>query len=1144
MSHWQKIREAARKLRSEICAANNLDERGIFGAQDFLENAAEYLELDLIPEHPESNNLSKALAVLEEDCVYFNNHLKHWYKNFCIAHEIGHFVLHHEGVHCTREEISDLAADGEASGAIEKIVGYGAGMRREREANLFALELLLPCDALKKAFLEDRLNAPDIAEKVGLPSKVVCGQLARALLVPTAENSAEKAENKVDAKIELDESQHRAAENAVCPTLVAAGPGTGKTQTLTRRIEFLLGRGVEPKRILALTFSNKAAEEMRARIGRVNPHAAAQIQVMTFHAYGFDILRTYYAEAGLETHSNLLDKIDALLYLEKNLEVLKLDHYQMLHDPTANLTAILGAVSRAKDELCAPEEYQKLGGKMLSEAEAANDKEAKITAEKVLETARVYEFYEKFLEEKKLLDFGDLIFRAVKLLRENETVKKEVVNKYDAILVDEFQDVNRACGNLLKEIAGRGENLWAVGDLRQSIYRWRGASPANINLFGADFPDAETISLESNYRSHAEIINLFSRFAGTMKAAGAEFFSDWEAVRGNGSLRGKTSVQFEIADSLDAEAAGITENIKNYHAAGLRYKDCAVICRTHKQLARFAEVLTKQGVPIFYLGQLFERDEVRDLLALLDLKFSLDGHSLIRAANFAEYKLPLADTRKIIARQKENKQTLAEVLSDEVFFGELSNEGKTGAAKLSKHLTDAPENISAWTFLSNYLFAESTFLSGFFGENNIQNQSRRLGIYQFLCLAQSVEERFTGEAQPIAAFLDYIKKLAYFNEDKNYAQMPTEAENLDAVRLLTVHSAKGLEFPAVFLPYLGAGKTPSSKHKADCPNPVGMIEGETDFHEEEEECLFFVAMSRARDFLHLSRSLKYGESNSNESKFITALKDFLPDAQVIKSPEADSAAPFEDEDQNMLRKFYARELDSYLDCPREYFYTHVLGLKGGAEKPIYLKFHSCVYDTLKSIQTIKQLDTVELNEDTALARLEEFWLAAEVDAHPYAPVYKERAREIVKKMCRRIQNTSAEIISPTFEVKLSNGSVSVRLDSVEIVENEANEKIAVIRKYKTGKQPKDVKAENADVLITVAVQKHFPEAAHSLQRIYLTDDTTAEVSISERVIKNRLAKYEEAIGGIRRKEFQPLPEKNDCPRCAHFFICSSDDLKI
>ena len=1141
MSHWQKIREAANNLRREICTANDLNENELYQAQEFLEFAAEYLDLDLIPEHPDSNNLSKALAVLEDDCVYFNNHLKSWYRSFCIAHEIGHFRLHHQSVHCTREEIGDLAADADAGSATEKIVGYGAGMRREREANLFALELLLPCGALASACLDKKRSARQIAVAAGMPSEVVARQLAGALLVPAA--SSDDRQDEQPAKIfELDESQRRAAEEAKCPTLVAAGPGTGKTHTLTGRISYLIKSGIDPKRILALTFSSKAAEEMRERIGKIDQDAAAKIQVMTFHAYGLDILRTYYAEAALDAHSGLLDKIDALLYLEKNLNFLDLEHYQMLHDPTANLAAILGAISRAKDELCSPEEYRRLGETMFAKAGGTADKESRIKAEKILETHRVYEVYQKFLEDKKLLDFGDLIFRAVRLLQENKEVKREICAKYDAILVDEFQDVNRACGMLLKEIAGGGENLWAVGDLRQSIYRWRGASPANINLFGDDFPNAETVSLELNYRSRAEIVDLFSHFAGQMKSAGADFFHGWKARRGAANPEENRSVHLEIADSVETEAAQIAEHIENYRSDGLRYKDCAVICRTHNQLDRFAKILTEKGIPVFYLGELFEREEVRDLLAVLDLKHSLNGHSLVRAAGLKEYAIPLTDAQKIITAQKDHTQTFCAVLENEELIAGLSEAGKTGAMKLAGHLSAVSADASAWSFLAAYLFDESRFLAPYFSAVDINNQSRRLAIYQFLRLAQSAEERFSKEAAPVGAFLNYVKKLAYFNEDKNYAQIPPAADNLDAVRLLTIHSAKGLEFPAVFLPYLGAGKMPANRRGQTCPDPDGMIVGDTNFHEEEEECLFFVACSRARDRLHLSRSAKYGQTNSNESKFLTALLDVLPPAVQIDGvafPVAgtETAATLE---EDARRVFYSQELDRYLNCPRDYFYTGVLGLKAAGEKSVYLKFHNCVYDTIRSIRSIRHLEGIELTEDSVLTRLNEFWQAAEIDDHPYAPLYRARAEELVRRACLTIEQLSGDFFSPTYEVQLSNAAVRVRLDSVTLMES-GGEQTAIVRKIKTGKPPKKIDADNAEILMTLAVQKNFPEASSRIERIYLSDDSVCEVPISPRLIKNRIEKYEKAVEGIRNGLFDPSPSDNNCPRCPHFFICPSGE---
>ena len=356
-------------------------------------------------------------------------------------------------------------------------------------------------------------------------------------------------------------------------------------------------------------------------------------------------------------------------------------------------------------------------------------------------------------------------------------------------------------------------------------------------------------------------------------------------------------------------------------------------------------------------------------------------------------------------------------------------------------------------------------------------------------------------------FYNTSKNSLILTRIKNYAQIPAEAENLDAVRLLTVHSAKGLEFPAVFLPYLGAGKIPSNAKPQTCPNLDGMISGaDENFHESEEECLFFVAMSRARDFLHLSRAGKYGESNSKESKFLAALAESLPNAEIIESAEIEIDELIAETDESFARQtHYSADLDRFLRCGRDYFYTNILGLKVAGEKSIYLKFHSCIYDTISSMQTIKQLENLAFNEETALTRLNDFWLAAEVDKHPYAPIYLEKAEEIIRRVYQKMSQTDAanEITRPTYEVKLSNGAIRVRLDAVEIVEN-GGEKTAIIRKYKTGKSPKKPATDDVDVLMTIAVQDNFPEANPVLQKIYLSDDTVQEIPISAKVIQNRL----------------------------------------
>lgn len=1103
-------------------------------ADELLDKVIDHLGLLCIPEPPDSANLCGALAVLEDDRIYFNNSQSGWFRNYCIAHEVAHLRLHHPSVHCSQSDIEDFSGDEESVRIAEAAVGYGAGERREREANMFALELLLPAGSLRDAFVKQELTARQIAEIVEMPVDVIAGQLTRAILVPSP---VENVGDEPVKRVKLDQSQIAAAESGECPLLVSAGPGTGKTQTLTGRISYLINKGTDPQKVLALTFSNKAAEEMRQRVEVDHPDAAARMQITTFHAFALHILRKYWKEAGLDPDSRLLDRIDAVLHLERHLVEIDLNHYQQLHEPTMNLNAILSAISRAKDELCGPDEYAELAAKMLNEAA---DEEVRLKAEKALETARVYKFYQKYLDEEKILDFGDLLFRAVRLLRNNTVVKREMQDRYDAILVDEFQDVNRACGVLLKEVAGDGGSLWAVGDLRQSIYRWRGASSANIKLFDSDFPNAAARSLQINYRTREEITGLFAHFAKSMKAGGAEVFHQWEAKRGRSEYGAGAPVTFEIAPSITAEARNIAGRIREHHSRGIAYKDNAVICRTHNQLKQFAEMLEIEGIPIFYLGDIFEREEIRDFLALLDLRHSLSGFSLVRVSRFPEYDIPLEDVRQVITAMAADQTSFEKTAAAVIENGGLSVMGKLGLQKLLDHLSAIPADAGAWGFVVEYLFNVSAFLRPFLDKPDVYKQSRMLAVYQFIRFAENTEQRFAGPDR-IPEFLGHVRTLAWFGEDRNYAQIPAAAENLDAVRLLTVHSAKGLEFPVVFLPYLGAGQFPNGRQAQTCPNPKGLVRLGGDYHAEEEECLFFVAMSRARDYLHFSRAARYGRV-AKESEFLTVLSDVLPPAKMLEFEEETGGTERHAalSDVEGMRLFYSGELNAYLKCPRKYYYSNVLGLGSEDNKSAYLRYHNCVHETIGSLEAIARRKHIQLDEKTALAQLGEYWKAAEIDSHPYAPIYKRSAEQIVCRALQQITGSAGTVESPTYEIGLNNGVVRVRPHSVESLDLNGVKKI-IIRNYKTGKVPKDLKLEDSEVLAVHAATLKHPDSEVVFQRFYPSAAEAVELSITDRVIKNRLEKCERAITDIVIGQFPPKADEKSCPHCAYFFICPSGD---
>lgn len=421
-------------------------------------------DLELCPLDPADPLLSGALAVLarEDGAIYHTNRAKGGDLALLIAHELGHFHIHvsEQGVRCSNDDVDGSAPSEASPVGADRVAGYGAKERRELQANVFARELLLPQPQAHALYLDDGKTPDDIARDLEVPLAVVRQQLIDALLIPTYE-VRDAEERRPDPS--LDPSQRTAARFAGAPLLLEAGPGTGKTRTLVARIVHLLGTGVEPESIVALTFSNKAAQELSERVSAAVPEKAANIWTGTFHAFGLELIRKYHDHPafGLPPDVGVIDKSDAVAFLEDVLPLLPLVHYKNLWDPLVNLKEIIAAISRAKDELVTPAAYRQLAQRML---ESARDDESREAAEKALEVAAVYARYEKLLAERQLLDFGDLIMKPTLLLEADDSLRKALQMLYRHILVDEYQDVNRASAKLLKALAGSGERLWVVGD--------------------------------------------------------------------------------------------------------------------------------------------------------------------------------------------------------------------------------------------------------------------------------------------------------------------------------------------------------------------------------------------------------------------------------------------------------------------------------------------------------------------------------------------------------------------------------------------------------------------------------------------------------------------------------------------------------
>jgi DNA helicase-2/ATP-dependent DNA helicase PcrA len=491
MDVFEPVRVAAASLHATVVAKGADPSR----PTELVEAAVKHLDLELVwlPAGDPVLKGARALFDHQSGAICCVDEKDPSIRVSLAAHEIGHVCVHDSSNNCSSEDIDLTRSTEVAPVGLQRVEDYGVHERRELQANVFAREFLLPRNVARRRYLDGE-GASAIAEKLQLPKDLVRQQLLDALLLPPVPAAGIAAPAKPGRD---DPSQDRAAEHRGSAFQLQAGPGTGKTRTLIKRVLSLLRDGADPASILILTFSNRAAGELAERLAAAVPNEAPRLWIGTFHAFGLDLIRRYHDKLALPPDPPLFDRSDAIEVLEEILPTLALVHYRNLWDPSLELREMLSAISRAKDELTNADEYRALAQGMLERAIATQDADAREQAEKALEVARVYKLYADALRERRAVDFGDLIMRPMLLLKQNEAVRTAVQLRHRHVLVDEYQDVNRASAHFLQMIAGDGRRLWVVGDARQSIYRFRGASSIIWSVLRANIPRPQPISFRS-----------------------------------------------------------------------------------------------------------------------------------------------------------------------------------------------------------------------------------------------------------------------------------------------------------------------------------------------------------------------------------------------------------------------------------------------------------------------------------------------------------------------------------------------------------------------------------------------------------------------------------------------------------------------
>jgi superfamily I DNA/RNA helicase len=1043
---------------------------------------------------------------------------------FLVAHEIGHHELG-DAVAASAAVNVDMARASEPSPTgIDRVVDYDRRQRREVQMDLFGRELLIPRALMRRLHVSEGLTASAIGERMNAPFDAIAQQLLDALLLPVVE-----PKDVVRTEKPLNDAQAEAAAHRGGPFVLEAGPGTGKTQTLTERVVQLIDEGVDPRKLLILTYSNKAAGEMAERIAEKRPQQAAAMWIGTFHAFGLDLIRRFSSELTLPSNARLIDRVEAVELLEAEFPRLALEYYRDLYNPTRLIGDILAAISRAKDEVVGPEDYAILAEQMR--LAAGLDSTRRTNALKAAEVAKIYAVYEKLKRDRKAIDFGDLVSRPVELLETRPEIAAQVGLLYEHILVDEYQDVNRASVRLLKALCPTGENLWVVGDARQSIYRFRGASPISMARFASeDFLGAVSGRLEVNYRSVAEVVTAYSSFAKAMTAGGGDC-----ALLAN---RGPSDfpVELRFAPSKEDQSVLIADAIDEMGRLGITYRDQAVLCTGNERLGEIAQDLERMGIPVLFLGSLFERVEVKELLSLLSLLTDRRAMGLVRTGCMGGLEMSLEDVGGVLNSLRDDESSpLVWLVNRETLS--ISQNGRVALDKLAAVLDGFDANSTPWHTLTMILF-DRTRIAARIGEaSSVIERSKGIAIWQLMNFLR-VQPSAQGNA--ITTLLDRIRRLVAIGDDRDLRQLPAAAQGLDAVRLMTIHGAKGLEFKCVHLPGLNQDTLPSPPKAPQCLPPEGVIAGIVGDvkaalragDSEERECLFYVATSRARD-----RLLLYAATQKSDGKArpLSNFLDRLGPGVIRNTPKLIHTLPPKPEAEPIkleidgpirLRNSQIAMLDKE-KCARRFFYTHVLGIGGRRKESTFMRvheaarsvIHAIIWDGLDVSDSARLLAAVGLAcDDHGLDGLGAFieLRAIAVDL-------------VIAFVQGRGQNTPRK--PETLVLSFEGDEVQYRADDV-LVDSQGR---LVHRHLRTGVYRKSDTEDLSVAVALLAIKANAPSS--TAEAIHLSDDKVSPLSMTPLVLDRRREALQTAIHKVRAGSFATDPTPRVCPSCPAFFIC-------
>lgn len=957
---------------------------------------------------------------------------------------------------------------------------------------------------------------------------------------------------------DLNDAQLQAVTHGEGPLLIIAGAGTGKTRVITHRIAHLIAtKRARPEEILALTFTEKAAAEMEERVDVLLPYGFTNVSISTFHAFGDRLLREHALELGLPPDVRLMTQAEQVIFLKERLFRLPLDYFRPLGDPTRYLQALVTLFSRCRDEDVSPDEYLEYAEGLRGQSAANPEDEALAeSARREDELSRTYAAYYELKAEAGCIDFGDQVALPLALLRTHPTALQAYQERFRYILVDEFQDTNYGQFELVKLLAAGHRNVTVVGDDDQSIYKFRGAAISNILGFMDHYPEATTVVLAENYRSYEPILDGAYRLIRHNDPDRLEVRQgvDKRIVAGRG---GGAAIRHHNFDTLSSESDFVARTIDEAVEGGeLSYRDFAILVRSNNNADPFIRALNARAIPHRFSGTrgLYGRPEVRMAINFLRAVADVtDSMALYYLASSEAYSLSAVDLSRCMNYAKRINRplhTILERLEAEPNLEEVSHESRATIAELLKDLSGYVE-LALRRSPGEVLYAflqESGWIRRLARRASASAEEELGNLARFFNIVRSAEGVLRENRVP--QFVKHLDLLMEAGDDPATAEADSDA---DAVNVLTVHRAKGLEFPVVFLVSLVEGRFPWSRRSEAIPLPDALVKDllpEGDFHIQEERRLFYVGMTRARDELHLTSAEDYGGVRRRKvSRFVLEALDLARDTVAVtrvdpleaiqqhapgETAEPVALSPIPDDE---VIKLSFRQIDDYLTCPLKYKYVNILRV------PI-LRHHAVAYGTAIHAGVAeynrRKAAGRPVEPDDLIRAFEGAWSSEGFLTLEHEELRLDEGRRTLQRFFadEEARGKVPTFVEKEFSFMLGTTRVVGRWDRVDETPEEA-----VIIDFKSSQVREQTKADKQAAkslqlsIYAMAYRSAFGRLSDAVEFHFLESGLVGRAVKTDEELAAVEEQIDEAARGIRARRYEATPTFQACRFCAYNEVC-------